>query len=145
MPEGSEVSLAPLPEGFGRASEVTPPGGAPAPAKKVKPVDDQDEDEEDLLDLAELGDLCGDIYADVFGVAAQLYVGEALELDEKRAGRRGKQLGTVLRKLGWADEEIICYTGLVAGVASDFSLLHRIKLEKDQTARLEADTAGVSP
>ena len=92
--------------------DLLPP---PTPVEPVKPTPEQDEDFS--IGLAYL-------YQDVYTGLGAVYLGQApTPLADERAERRGKQLALVLRRLGWADDEIIAYLGLSAGLVSDFSVL----------------------
>jgi hypothetical protein len=157
MPKAAEApvtELAQLPPVLGMVSAEDvalpqPVAPKPAPAPEPAPAEEPDDDGEELS-VEELGALCGDIYADVFGVAAQVIVGVDVELADGRAERRGRQLAVVLRKLGWADDEILAYTGLGAGVAGDVAILVRMKRAKDAeearaAAQKEAQKASGSP
>ena len=130
MAESTELGLLPSSLGGGQPQAPAPGGGLP-PRPPMIPSGDDDGDEGDAISTEELALIVGPIYADAFQAAAQFYVGEPLELPEERAARRGKQLAVVLRKLGWADDEILCYAGLAAGVATDFMMLHQAKLQKE--------------
>lgn len=77
----------------------------------------------------ELADLCGLLYEDAFNGLGSLYVGRPVELPDKRASKRGKQLAVALKALGWDDGQVILIVGLCSGLASDVALLHQLKLE----------------
>ncbi|HEX2065448.1 MAG TPA: hypothetical protein VHI93_01410 [Candidatus Thermoplasmatota archaeon] len=101
--------------------DLLPPPPPPAGAAPMKEAEDDD-----------FNEVLGAIYSDVYQGIGRLYVGAPVpELDDKRAARRGKQLSTVLRRLGWADQEILAYLGLSAGVVSDFAGLQALKAEHE--------------
>ncbi|MHB1262028.1 MAG: hypothetical protein ACYC2H_09975 [Thermoplasmatota archaeon] len=105
-----------------RLPPTTPPADADAPP--------QDKPEESAkLDAAELADLCGALYGDVFAGLGSKYAGHPVELPIARQEKRGKQLGAALKALGWDDGQVILIVGLCAGAASDLALLQALKAE----------------
>lgn len=115
-----------------QAPTAPPPPGPSAipPATPAAPMDDPDAPKKDeTLELGETAEICADIYHDAFGAVAQLWAKIELELPEARAQRRGKQIAVVLRKLGWEDDEILCYLGLGLGVLQDFGMIARAKAQ----------------
>lgn len=113
-----------------QALDLLPPPPPPA-ADADKPTDapaDPPADDKGL-GAAELEELCGLLYEDAFNGLGSMYVGRPVELPEKRAKKRGKQLAIAFKKLGWEDAEVLLLMGLCAGAASDLALLKKLKDE----------------
>lgn len=90
------------------------------------------------LDEGDLQELCALLYEDAFNGLGSMYVGRPVELPEKRAAKRGRQLAMAFKKLGWEDAEVLLLMGLCAGAASDLALLKKLK---DEAAALPGATA----
>jgi hypothetical protein len=73
----------------------------------------------DQVELEQLAELLAPMYEDTINLAIEALEKEPQTFPSDRARRRGKQLAIVLRRLGWDDEEIIAYAGVVTGVGSD--------------------------
>lgn len=139
--EEVDVDVAPMPSSL---AGVAPP---PEPEETEDDVEEEDEPEDDdeddseeddestegKLDDLELASMCGDLYGDLFNAAAHYWAGTDYTLPETRTQKRGRQWAFALRKLGWADDEIILGLGLAAGVASDVAFLRSLKAQSTST------------
>lgn len=142
--EGSElVGLAPMappPATSGAAAPVGPPGMPPPPRAEPEP-------EESLWADDELADFCGDAYAGLVGAVGYTVVGleEVPEYPESARRRRGKAMALLLRKYGYAEDEIVLLVGFAGGLAEDYSWLKRCKAEEDKRKAAAAPPAAPAP